>query len=219
MTKIIHKHTLRIMGEENLSLKAREALRHIRNSIMHFGKIPSVRDLMSAMDYKSPRSAMLLMGELEDNGFLKRKTDGSFQLVKDLKEGHVAHTVAIPLVGSVPCGSPLLAKENIEAMIPVSIALARPGSKYFLLRADGDSMNKADINDGDLMLIRQQPTADNGQKIVALIDDEATVKEYQRKGNIVSLVPRSTNPKHQPIILTSNFYIQGVVVATIPFNH
>lgn len=205
------------MGEESLSVKSREALRHIRSWIMQYGKAPSVRDLMNLMEYKSPRSAVLLMDELQENGFLKRKTDGSFRMVKDLEEGNVARTVAIPLVGSVPCGSPLLAIENIEAMIPVSISIAKPGSKYFLLRAKGNSMDKAGISNGDLLLIRQQSNAYNGQKIVALIDDEATVKEYHHKGNYVTLLPRSTEAKHQPIILTNNFQIQGIVVATIPF--
>lgn len=207
------------MGEENLNIKAREALRHIRNWLMQYGKVPSVRDLMIVMNYKSPRSTMLLLQDLEENGFLERRGDGSFRLIKDLETGIIARTVAIPLVGSVPCGSPLLAEENIEAMIQVSTSLAKPGSKYFLLRAAGDSMDKAGINDGDLILIKQQPVADNGQRIVALIDDEATVKEYQRNGDIVALMPRSNNPAHKPIILTQDFQIQGIVINTIPITH
>lgn len=207
------------MGENELNIKAREALRHIRNSLMHTGKIPSVRELMATMDYKSPRSATLLLSELEENGFLKRKEDGTYRLIKDLSTGVIARTVSVPLVGSVPCGSPLLAEENIEAMIQVSTSLAKPGSKYFLLRAIGDSMNQTGINDGDLILIKQQPTADNGQRIVALIDDEATVKEYRQSGDIVTLLPRSSNPSHKPIILTEDFQIQGIVINTIPITH
>lgn len=207
------------MGEENLNIKAREALLHIRNWIMQYARFPSVRDLMNKMDYKSPRSVTLLLNDLEENGFLERKQDGSFKLIKDLENGVVARTVSVPLVGSVPCGSPLLAEENIEAMIQVSTSLARPGSKYFLLRAIGDSMDKVGISNGDLLLIKQQQSADNGQKIVALIDDEATVKEYQRNGNIVTLMPRSNNPVHQPIILTRDFQIQGIVINTIPFTN
>ncbi len=206
------------MGEEKLNPKAREALKHIRNWTMHYGRVPSVRELMNKMDYKSPRSAMLLMEELEDNGFLQRKNDGSYRFIKDLEAGNIARTVLVPLVGSVPCGSPLLAEENIEAMIQVSTSLAKSGGKYFLLKASGDSMNKVGINNGDLMLIRQQSTADNGQKVVALIDDEATVKELQHKGDVVALMPRSDNPVHQPIILTRDFQIQGIVIATIPLE-
>lgn len=204
------------MSEKDLSPQAKEAIREIRNAVMHSGKVPSVRKLMMALKYKSPRSAMLLMEELAANGFLKRKTEGGFRLVKDLASGAVARTISVPLVGTASCGPLMLAEENIEAMIPVSVNLARPGSKYFLLRAHGDSMNKAGINDGDLVLVRQQSSAENGQHVVALIDDEATIKEFQKKGNVVMLKPRSTNSRHQPFILTDDFQIQGVVVTTIP---
>jgi repressor LexA len=110
----------------------------------------------------------------------------------------------------------MLAEENIEAWIPVSVNLARPGGKYYLLRAHGDSMDKAGIRDGDLLLVRQQPQADNGNKIVALINDEATVKEFHREKNVVVLKPRSKNRRHKPIVLTEDFLIQGVVVSTLP---
>ncbi|MFT4092184.1 MAG: transcriptional repressor LexA [Niabella sp.] len=204
------------MSEENLSIKAKEALKHLRNFIMQHGRMPSTRELMKEMNYKSPLSPMLLLNELAASGFLKKKADGGYTLIKDLTEGESARTVAVPLVGTVTCGSPILAQENIEAMIPVSTRLVKHGSKYFLLRAKGDSMNEAGINDGDLILIKQQLTANNGDKVVALIDDEATVKEYQYKGHFVTLMPRSKNKDLQPIILTHDFQIQGVVVATIP---
>ncbi len=159
---------------------------------------------------------MLLLEELEEKSFLEKKKDGGYRLLKDLEESNVARTVTVPLVGIVPCGAPLLAEENIEAWIPVSISLARPGGKYFLLQAQGDSMNEAGIDDGDLILVKQQPTAENGQKVVALIDDEATVKEFQKKGDVVALLPRSSNPKHKPIILEYEFQVQGIVIAAIP---
>lgn len=204
------------MSENDLSIKALEALRHIRNALMHTGRVPSVRELMTMLGYKSPRSAVLLMEELADGGFLERREDGTFRLVKDVESGTVARTVAIPLVGSVACGAPLLAQENIEAFVSVDISLAQPGNKYFLLHAVGDSMDAVGIHEGDLILVRQQQVANQGEKIVALIDDEATVKEYRRSGDIVMLLPRSNNPVHQPIILTHDFKIQGVVIATIP---
>lgn len=204
------------MSENDLSIKSLEALRHIRNAIMHSGRMPSIRELMTVMGYKSPRSAVLLIEELAENGFLEKKPDGGFKMVKDVESGIVARTISVPLVGSVACGAPLLAEENIEAFIPVSTSLVRSGYKYFILRAFGDSMNAVGIDDGDLVLVRQQPVANEGENIVALIDDEATVKEYRHKGDLVTLVPRSDNPAHQPIILTNDFRIQGVVVATIP---
>lgn len=204
------------MGEKKLSSKAREALRFIRTGVMHQSRVPSVRELMASMNYKSPRSAMLLMDELVKEGFLQKKEDGSLRLVKDLKEENTAITVPVPLVGTATCGTPILAQENIDAWIPVSVTIAKPGHKYFLLKAKGDSMNNAGINEGDLMLVKQQLTAHNGQIVVALIDDEATVKEFHRSGEYVTLKPNSMNKKHQPIILTRNFHIQGIVIATIP---
>jgi repressor LexA len=211
----IQHYTFCIMGEEQLSVKAKEAFKHIRNWIMKYSMIPSVRELMQVMGYKSPRSAMLLMAELEENGFLERKADGSYKMVKDLSTNETARTVAVPLVGSISCGGALLAEENVEAYIPVSTSLVKPGYKYFLLRAVGDSMNEAGINPDDLVLVRQQNIAENGQKVVALIDDDATLKEFQHKGNVVALVPRSSNPKHKPIILERDFQIQGVIITSI----
>jgi len=203
------------MSEEQLSGKAKEALKHIRNWLMKHSLMPSVRELMQVMEYKSPRSAMLLMTELEENGFLERKADGSYKMIKDLSTNETVRTVAVPLVGSISCGGALLAKENVEAYIPVSTSLVKPGNKYFLLRAVGDSMNEAGIEPGDLVLVRRQNTAENGQKVVALIDDDATLKEFQHKGNVVMLVPRSSNQKHKPIILERDFQIQGVIVTSI----
>lgn len=203
------------MSQELLSGKAKEALKHIRNWLMKYGLMPSVRELMQKMDYKSPRSAMLLMAELEENGFLERKANGSYKMIKDLSTTVTARTVAIPLVGSISCGGALLAEENIEAYIPVSTSLVKAGYKYFLLRAVGDSMNEAGILPGDLVLVRQQNVAENGQNIVALIDDDAILKEFQHKGNVVALVPRSSNSKHKPIILERDFQIQGIIITSI----
>jgi repressor LexA len=203
--------------EIQINKKESEAIRHIRNGITHKGKTPSVRELMVVLGYKSPHSVTLIIKALIEKGILKKRSGGELQLVRDTEENSAhARTVDIPLVGAVACGIPILAQENIEAYIPVSVNLVRPGNKYFLLRARGDSMNKAGINDGNLVLVRRQQTADNGDKIVALIDDEATVKEFQRGKDVISLMPRSTNKAHMPIILTENFQVQGVVVATIP---
>ena len=80
-------------------------------------------------------------------------------------------------------------------------------------------MNEAGIQDGDLVLVRQQVTADNGQKVVALIDDSVTIKEFQNRGDYVILMPRSSDIVHQPIILTNDFQIQGIVEASIPFTN
>ncbi len=202
----------------NLSDKELEALKIIRNSLVHQGRIPSVRELMIGLGYKSPRSSAVLLKNLEEKEILRKKDDGSYQIIDfEIPEdfGSRAQTVKIPLIGSVACGMPIFADENIEAEISISVEMIKNGYKYFLLRAEGDSMNEAGINNGDLLLIRQQQDAENGDRVLALIDEEATVKEYNRSGGMVILKPKSTNKIHQPIILTSDFRIQGIVEEVI----
>lgn len=121
----------------------------------------------------------------------------------------------VPLVGTVACGLPIFAEENVEAEIPISTRLLKQGERYFILRAYGDSMDKAGINDGDLVLIKQQSTAENGEKVVALINDEAIIKEFSHQCDMIVLKPNSNNKSHYPIILTEDFKIQGVVERVI----
>jgi repressor LexA len=192
-------------------------LRALRNFFMHNGRYPSIRELQDSLGYKSSRSAYLLLHELLKKGAIKKKEDGNLQLLNSLDdETSHAQTVDIPLVGVVACGIPILAQENIEAMIPVSTKIANPLHRYFLLRASGDSMNEAGINHGDLVLVRQQATAENGDIVVALIDDSATIKYYYFMGETILLKPKSSNPLHRPIVLTNDFLIQGKVITTIP---
>lgn len=195
------------------------AIRSIRNFLMKHGKMPSVRELMLELGYKSPRSVSVLLEALIIKGVISKKESGGIQLNEFEMEDSLmdnARTVKIPLLGSVACGLPIFAEENIEAEIPISVKLIKPNQKYFILRASGDSMNEAGINDGDLVLIKQQQDAQNGDRVVALIDDEATIKEFHKKNNMIILKPKSNNLKHQPIILTENFRIQGVVETVIP---
>ena len=204
------------MKEATISNRELEAIREIRNSLMHKGRIPSVRELMNSLGYRSPRSAAVIYENLIEKGILRRKRDGNFQFIKGTEEDNVrAQTVDVPLVGNISCGMPILAEENIEAMIPVSTKLAQPPHKYFLLRAKGDSMDQKGIDDGDLVLVRQQTIAQDGETVVALIDDKATIKEFRIGGETFVLKPRSKNKQHQPIVLTKDFQIQGVVVTTI----
>lgn len=201
----------------NLTSKQLEALRFIRNKIVHDGSSPSINDVRKALGFNYPRSAALVLEALKRLGYISRRADASLQLLKDLPDRpDNAKTVEVPLVGRVACGLPILAQESIEAMVPVSTMLAKPGNRYFILRAVGDSMNAAGIEDGDMVLVRQQPVARNGDKVVALIDDEATIKEFRRDADVVALLPRSRDKRHQPILVTGDFQVQGVVVATVP---
>ncbi len=202
-----------------VSNKELAALRVMRDFLMKNGRMPSVRELMKEMEYKSPRSAAVILQQLIDKEILNKKEDGSIQFIQyefDAEETTSEQTVKIPLLGTIACGLPILAEENIEAMIAVSTKIAKPTNKYFLLRAKGDSMNEKGINDGDLVLVKQQNTADNGDIVVALIDDEATIKELRLNDDNVLLLPRSSNKTHTPIILSRDFIVQGIVVSTIP---
>ncbi|MCF7812188.1 transcriptional repressor LexA [Candidatus Gracilibacteria bacterium] len=192
------------------------ALRHIRNELMQSGKFPSVRTLMEKMGYRSPRSISVLLQQLAEKGVVIHR-EGRYILNENAEiSSPNEDTVDIPLLGSASCGTPIFAEENIEAYYKISTRLARPTAKHFLLRALGDSMDQKDIHGGDLLLIRQQNTAENGDIVVALVDGEATIKEFQKKNNTIILYPRSSNPLHKPIILDENLQIQGVVVRSIP---
>lgn len=202
------------MNETNK--KDLQAYAFIRNQILHTGVTPSLRDVADAVGYSSRNSAEKLLVRLEERGLIKRG-ENSIRL-SDKTPSMTERTVDVPLVGAVACGLPSLAEQDFEALIPVSTRIAKPNHTYFLLRARGTSMNKSGINDGDLLLIQQQPAAENGDRVVALINNDATVKRFylDHENGVVILKPNSTDKRHQPIILSEDFMIQGVVVAVLP---
>jgi repressor LexA len=200
----------------NISEKDRKAFEFIRNKLIHFGKRPTLREINQVTGGKSPRSASIVIDRLVKLGLLQKVGDNLRLAENSLLNPASIETVNVPLIGSVACGLPILAVQNVEAYIPVSTKLAKKGELYFLLRAEGDSMNEAGIQNRDILLVRQQSTADDGQKVVALINDEATVKILERRGSAVILRPQSSNKIHKPTILTDNCQIQGVVIAVLP---
>lgn len=124
--------------------------------------------------------------------------------------------IRVPLVGSAPCGNPMFGQENIDGYILVEKSKIKPGFKYFILKAEGDSMNLAGINDGDLVLCRLQEKADTGNRVVALLGDNVTIKEYgSRKDGIRLLIPKSTNKTHTPITPGEGDSVQGIVQEVI----
>lgn len=199
-----------------LSVKENSALKEIRNSIINFGRCPSLRDLMKTLGYRSPRSASLLVNKLISKGILRRNYSGALQIVRDFEDKANVQTIDIPLLGTASCGIPIFAEENVQAIFPVSTKLATPPHKYFLLRAKGDSMDNKGINDGDFILVRRQPAAENGDTVVALVDNEVTIKEYSASAHAIVLKPRSTNKAHKPIVTGNDLQVQGVVVTVIP---
>lgn len=136
-------------------------------------------------------------------------------LKEEILSPYPVEMIFVPLVGSVPCGEPILGEQNIEEMIEVEKNKIRYGFNYFILRAKGDSMNKAGIQDGDLVLCRQQLKADTGDRVVALVGDSVTIKMYDKKDGRRILLPNSTNKTHQPITPEEGDSIQGVVQEVI----
>lgn len=187
----------------------------IVNYFVRTGKQPSFQAIADELGYASKRSVQLLLERLHASGRINY-SEGKIELPKISKRYLGERTVPVPLVGTASAGALTFAQQDIEEHVDVSTVLAKPGSKYFILRVKGDSMNRAGINNGDLVLVRQQATANNGDRVVALVGDEATIKYFYREKGLVMLKPDSTNPDIKPVVLSSDFMIQGVVITTLP---
>jgi len=142
---------------------------------------------------------------------LNKEIISNFSAKEEVISPYAKEMVGIPLVGSAPCGEPLLGEQNIEEIIMVEKSKIKPGTKYFILRASGDSMNKAGINDGDLVLCRFQEKGETGDRVVALLGDNVTIKIYDKKDGRRILLPKSTNNIHKPIIPEEGDSVQGIV--------
>ena len=132
---------------------------------------PTNREILKMMGLKSPRSVAQYLEVLEEGGYILRgKGARNIKIIKSpYDNNNSGKTIKVSILGYVSCGAPFLAEENIERSVAISEKIAKPPYKYFMLRAVGDSMNKAGINDGDLILVRQQMTANDGDIVVALI--------------------------------------------------
>jgi repressor LexA len=160
---------------------------------------PSVREIGEAVGLSSSSTVHNHLNQLERRGLIKRDASKSrtVQLVQEKElEDKRRNAIAVPIVGNVAAGAPILAEENIEDHLMLSPDIAQEG--WFLLKVRGDSMVNAAILDGDLVLVRPRQEASNGDIVVALVDDEATVKRFHREGSRISLV--AENPAYAPIV-------------------
>lgn len=158
----------------------------------------------------------------ETQEYFKNRINGKKVEEKSKQLRHVVSPysgimINIPLFDSAGCGELMYADPTVQEMIPVKSELMSKGSKYFVLRTSGDSMNLAGINDGDLVLCRKDYHPEEGNNVVALIGDDATIKEYRRENGVVVLKPKSSNPKHKPLRFTNGdeIKVQGVVVCVL----
>jgi repressor LexA len=169
--------------------------------------MPSYQELARSLGYASSNSIQQYVKSLALKGYLTIEKNRGIKPMRESSE-----MVNVPLVGRVACGLPILAAENIEGFIPVEKSLVKNHpKKFFFLTAHGDSMNKAGIDDQDLLLIESQSTADPGQVVLALVGDEATIKILKPHKDYVALIPKSSNPVHKPMIFSEGFSIQGIV--------
>ena len=206
------------MSYGKISKKQSEILEYIKNEILNRGFPPSVREICEAVNLKSTSSVHSHLETLEKNGYIRRDptkpraieiVDDNFNLVR-------RETINVPIIGKVAAGQPLLAVENVEGYFPIPSEYM-PNNKTFMLVVQGDSMVNAGIFNGDYVVVEQQPTAENGQKVVALIDDSATVKTFYKEDGHIRLQPE--NDSMEPMIVEPDqpFQILGKVIGVFRF--
>lgn len=196
---------------DGLTRKQQQVLNFIKSSIQRRGYPPSVREIGEALGIKSTSTVHAYLSRLERKGYIRRDPSKprAIGVVDEPPTGPRA--AVVPLVGRVTAGQPILALQNIEDVFPVPAHLV-PDGEAFALRVRGDSMVGAGILDGDYVIVRRQSVAENGDIVVALLDDEATVKRFYRERDRIRLQPE--NPKHQPIY-ARHVRILGKVVALL----
>jgi len=179
-----------------LTPRQAEVYRFIKDHLERFGYPPTVRDIGKAVGLASPSTVHAHLANLERLGLLRRDPTKP-RAIELLEEGPQRRGRRLPLIGSVAAGQPILAEENVEEYLEVPAACGG-GRGDYLLRVRGDSMEGAGILDGDLVVVKHQQAADNGQIVVALLGEEATVKRFFRERDAVRLEP--ANPRYRPIV-------------------
>ena len=203
------------MSYGKISDKQREILEYIKAEILNKGYPPAVREICEAVKLKSTSSVHAHLETLEKNGYIRRDptkpraieiVDENFNLTR-------REMVNVPIIGRVAAGEPILAVENIENYFPIP-AEFMPNEQTFILQVQGESMVNAGILDGDYILVEQQTTANDGDMVVALVDDSATVKTFYKENGYYRLLPE--NDFMEPIIV-SDVMIMGKVIGTFRF--
>ena len=188
------------MEERPISKKQEEILNYIKNEILERGFPPAVREICQAVGLRSTSSVHSHLESLERNGYIRRDPtkpraieilDESFNMIR-------REMVNVPIIGTVAAGQPILAEQNIEGYFPIPTEYM-PNKQSFMLKVKGESMINAGIFDGDKVLVKQQATAENGDIVVALVDDSATVKTYYKENGHYRLQPE--NDSMDPIIV------------------
>lgn len=183
-----------------ISKKQSEILEYIKSQIVNKGYPPSVRDICEAVNLKSTSSVHSHLETLEKNGYIRRDPTKprAIEIIDDNFNLARREVVNVPIVGKVAAGEPILAVENIDSYFPVPMEFM-PNEQCFMLKVQGNSMINAGIFDGDTIIVEQCQTARNGDMVVALVDDSATVKTFYREADHIRLQPE--NDTMEPIIV------------------
>ena len=203
------------MSYGKISDKQREILEYIKEEILNRGYPPAVREICEAVHLKSTSSVHAHLESLEKNGYIRRDPTKprTIEIVDDNFNLTRREVVNVPIIGNVAAGQPLLAVENIDNYFPIP-AEFMPNQETFMLKVKGESMINAGIFSGDTILVRKQNTAKNGDMVVALVDDSATVKTFYKEDGHIRLQPE--NDDMAPIIVP-DCSILGVVFGVFRF--
>ena len=195
--------------------KQREILEYIKQEILNKGYPPTVREMCDAVHLKSTSSIHSHLESLEKNGYIRRDPSKprTIEIVDDNFNLTRREVVNVPVVGSIAAGQPLLAVQNIDNYFPIPSEYM-PNQDTFMLHVKGDSMINVGIFDGDVILVKQQNTARNGEIVAALVDDSATVKTFYKEADHIRLQPE--NDSMDPIIV-ADCQILGVVFGVFRF--
>ena len=198
-----------------ISDKQREILEFMKQEILNKGYPPTVRELCDAVHLKSTSSIHSHLETLEKNGYIRRDPSKprAIEIVDDNFNLTRREVVNVPVVGSIAAGQPLLAIQNIDNYFPIP-AEYMPNQDTFMLHVKGESMINAGIFDGDVISVKQQSTARNGEIVAALVDDSATVKTFYKEEGHIRLQPE--NDSMEPIIVP-DCQILGVVFGVFRF--
>ena len=204
------------MAYGRITKKQTEILEYIKSQILNKGYPPSVRAICTAVNLKSTSSVHAHLETLEKNGYIRRDPTKprAIEIIDDNFNLTRREVVNVPLIGQVAAGQPLLAVENITSYFPIPAEFI-PKEEVFMLNVKGESMVNAGIYDGDQIIVKQQSTASNGEIVVALVDDSATVKRFYKENGHIRLQPE--NDFMEPIIVDSCEII-GKVIGLIRIN-
>lgn len=205
------------MAYGKISNKQKEILEYVKKEILNKGYPPTVRDICIAVNLKSTSSVHAHLETLEKNGYIRRDPTKprAIEVIDDSFNTARREMVNVPLVGRVAAGEPILAIENVETYFPVPTEYM-PNNQSFMLKVKGDSMINAGIFDGDNIFVEKDADIQNGDIVVALIDDSATVKTFYKEENCIRLQPE--NDKLEPIIV-SDCEILGKVFGVFRLFH